>query len=195
MSRVRVASLVLLVTGGFSAGMLGTTALAQAPVRGAAPAAPARSAAPARPSRRDANLLQLMRGTLYPASNVVFAAQGDLNEFKQPADPSVSPNPLTSTYGGWEAVQNAALALVEAADLVVVPGRLCSNGKPAPVQNADWVKFTQGLREAGRAAYKAAQTKDMDKMTDASGTLSDACAACHDKYREKKNGPQDRCLP
>jgi len=30
----------------------------------------------------DANLLQLMRGTLYPASNVLFAAQEDLS--KQP---------------------------------------------------------------------------------------------------------------
>ena len=65
----------------------------------------------------------------------------------------------------------------------------------APVQRADWVKFTQGLRQAGLAAYKAAQTKDSDKIIEVAGTVSDACAACHDIYREKKAGPQDRCLP
>ena len=41
--------------------------------------APARAAVPA---KLDANMLQLMRGVLYPASNVLFAAQDDLS--KQP---------------------------------------------------------------------------------------------------------------
>jgi hypothetical protein len=143
----------------------------------------------------DANLLQLMRGTLYPASNVIFAAQDDLGKLAPVADPSVSPNPLTSTYGGWQAVENAGLAIAEASNLIAVPGRMCSNGKPAPVQRADWVKFTAQLRQAGLAAYKAAQSKSTDAMVDVAGTVSDACAACHDVYREKKGGVQDRCLP
>src|SRR3954447_20625401 len=87
----------------------------------------------------DANLLQLMRGTLYPASNVLFAAQEDLS--KQPAagDPSISPNPLTTTYGGWPAVENAGLAIAETSRLLLLPGRMCSNGRPAPVARADWI--------------------------------------------------------
>ena len=32
-------------------------------------------------------------------------------------------------------------------------------------------------------------------MVDVSGTVSDACQACHDVYREKKGGVKDRCLP
>src|SRR5215831_9541317 len=52
------------------------------------------------PTRKpDANLLQLMRGILYPASNVIFAAQEDLSKQPKPADEATSPNPLTSTYG------------------------------------------------------------------------------------------------
>jgi hypothetical protein len=136
-----------------------------------------------------------MRGILYPASNVIFAAQEDPTGLPAPKDRSTSPNPLTTTYGGWQAVENAGLAIAEAANLLLVPGRVCSNGKPAPVQRADWVKYVQGLREAGRAAYKAAQSKSTDNMVDVSGTVSDACAACHDVYREKKGGLQDRCLP
>jgi hypothetical protein len=74
------------------------------------PAAPAKGGAPAEapPSRVEANLLQLMRGILYPASNVIFAAQNDNPADLKPApgkDPSLSTDPLLSTYGGWQAVE------------------------------------------------------------------------------------------
>jgi hypothetical protein len=154
--------------------------------------APRRAPASAKP---DANMAQLMRGVIYPASNVLFAAQDDLS--KQPAAPdaATSPNPLTSTYGGWTAVENAGLAIAEASRLITVPGRMCSSGRPAPVARADWIKFTADLRKAGLAAYEAAKKKDKDGMVDVSGTVSDACQACHDVYREKKGGVKDRCLP
>jgi hypothetical protein len=170
----------------------GATVGAQAPA--AKPAAPTSTAA--RPTPKvESNLLQVMRGILYPASNVIFAAQDDLS--KQPAAPdaSTSPNPLTSTYGGWTAVENAGLAIAESANLIMLPGRLCSNGKPVPIQRADWIRDVQKLRDAGRAAYEAARKKNKDAIVDVSGTISDACSACHDVYREKKTGPQDRCLP
>src|SRR6185436_14768043 len=73
--------------------------------------------------RTDVDLLHVMRGILFPASNVVFAAQEDMSTWKPAADPSTSPNPLTSTYGGWAAVENATLAIVESANLLLIPGR------------------------------------------------------------------------
>jgi hypothetical protein len=175
-------------------GLAGSVAYAQTPARGAAPR-PAVPASAATAPSVESNLLQLMRGILYPASNVVFAAQDDLSKQPTPPDASTSPNPLTTTYGGWQAVENAALALAESANLIMMPGRLCSNGKPVPVRRADWIRDVQKLREAGREAYKAAQKKDKDAIVDVSGTISDACAACHDVYREKKGGVQDRCVP
>ena len=54
-----------------------------------------------------------------------------------------------------------------------------------PVQNADWGKYVQGLRDAGMASYKAAQTKSQDKIVDVSDQVTTACANCHDVYREK----------
>jgi Cytochrome C' len=144
--------------------------------------------------RTDVDLLHVMRGILFPSSNVVFAAQDDLSVWKPAADPSTSPNPLTSTYGGWTAVENASLALVESSNLLLIPGRMCSSGKPAPVQRADWIKFVQGLREAGNAAYKAAQSKNQDTIVAATGDLADACSACHAVYREKP-GTANRCVP
>jgi len=89
-----------------------------------------RGAAPQQP-RVYANMLQVMRGVLYPASNVVFTAQlDDPASFKPAAHTSTSSDPFTSTYGGWEAVENSGMALAEAANLLVIP-RLCGNGKPA----------------------------------------------------------------
>jgi hypothetical protein len=140
-----------------------------------------------------ANLGQLMKGTLYPASNVVFAAQ-DQNPAEVPRakDPNMATDLLTSSYGKWEAVENSALAISEVANLLTLPGRKCANGVDVPVKNADWAMFVQVLRDAGMTAYAAAKAKDQDKITDAAGVMTEACKKCHDRYREKRN-LADRC--
>jgi hypothetical protein len=163
------------------------------PTKAAAPA-PARAAAsPASAMRVEANLAQLMRGTLFPASNVLFAAQNqNPNDVPPAKDPSVATNPLESTYGKWQAVENSALAIAEVANLLTLPGRKCSNGRDVPLKNPDWAPFVQGLREAGMTAYKAAQSKDQDKIVDAADVITTACANCHNKYRETPT-LADRC--
>jgi hypothetical protein len=174
-------------------------AAAQAP--GAKPATPAPTAKPAAqaPAARAAasppvgTLLQVMRGILFHSSNLIFATQSD-----DPADPK---KPLDASFGtyakvysGWPVVENAAIALAESADLLLKPGRLCSNGRPVPVDRADFRKFAQGLRAAGQAAYKAAQSKNMDNMVEVSGTVSEACENCHAVYRDKPD-LKNRCIP
>jgi hypothetical protein len=77
-----------------------------------------------------ATLGQLMKGILFPSSNVIFAAQSENPADVPPAkDPSMATNPLASTYGKWEAVENSSLAIAEAANLLTLPGRKCSNGR------------------------------------------------------------------
>jgi hypothetical protein len=142
-----------------------------------------------------ADLNQLMRGVLYPAANVVFFAQAD-----DPAevklipghDPGMSTDPLTSTFGGWVAVENAALALAESANLLSIPGRKCANGVPVPTTDPAWAKFAQDVRDISMKAYAAAQAKDQDKIIAVSETLSAACAGCHRKWRDRK-APENRC--
>jgi hypothetical protein len=164
----------------------------------------ARAPSPAKPAtaraagaQTQANLAQVMRGILFPNVNVIYAAQNqDPATIKPEADPSTSPNPLTSMFGGWQAVEDSGLALAESARLLTVPGRLCSNGKPVPAQNADWIKFVQGLRAAGLATYKAGQSKSADAIGDASDKVTVACMNCHDVYREKtdaQGGLAARC--
>ena len=158
---------------------------------------PPQGAASRPQSQVHGDLRQVMRGTLFPNSNVVFLAQGtDPATVPKDADGTTSVNPLAGVYGGWEAIENSSIALAEAANLLAIPGRTCANGKPVPVQNADWQRFVQGLRDAGMASYKAAQSKNMDKMLDAADTLTNACSDCHDVYREKseqRGGDAARC--
>ena len=157
---------------------------AQSPVRIPAPAQ-ARSGAGMPGARVYATLAQLMRGSLYPASNVIFAAQDQNPADVPPAkDPSTAANLLESSYGKWDAVENSALVLAEVATLLSLPGRKCSNGRDVPIQNPDWTKFVQGLRDAGMTVYKAAQSKNQDNILMAADAMTTACANCHDKYRE-----------
>jgi len=142
-----------------------------------------------------ANLNQLMRGVLYPAANVVFFAQADDPGAVKPIpgnDPGMATDPLTSTFGGWQAVENAALALAESANLLVIPGRTCANGVPVPTRDPEWLKFVNEVRDTSMSAYKAAQTKSQDKMIEISETLSTACAGCHRKWRDRRT-PDNRC--
>src|SRR3954451_13819838 len=124
-----------------------------------------------------ANLNQLMRGTLYPAANVVFSAQADNPGDVKPIpghDPSMATDPLTSTFGGCLAVENAALTLAESANLLSIPGRVCANGVSVPSTDPAWAAFVQQLRDASMEAYRGAQTKDQDKMIANSERLSEA---------------------
>jgi hypothetical protein len=144
-----------------------------------------------------ATLAQLMQGIPFPASNIIFDTQT--------TDPGAKPkeadttggatSAYSNTYSGWVAVENAALAIQETANLVMIPGRVCSNGKPVPNDQADFRKWASELADAGGKALEAAKAKNLDAMLDVSGVLSDACANCHNKYRETPKQPEDRCIP
>jgi hypothetical protein len=162
--------------------LLSGVVAAQAPVKGGGPAQGATVPAPA---QVHASLLQVMRAIFFVNSNVFFAAQGEdpatieLDEFE-----SSSPSALKGLYGKWQAVENATLALAEGANLLTIPGRRCANGRPVPMQKADWNQWVQGLRDAAMVAFKAAQTKNQDAIIETSETLVQACANCHEKYRD-----------
>ena len=161
------------------------------------PAAPAGSAPQVKGS-----LNQVMRGILFPNSNILFDAQDkDPGAPPDPKDPAASAHPYAGTYGGWEAVENASIALAEAANLVALPGRNCANGKPVPLNDPTFQKGLAALREVSMVAYKTAQDKKQDAMLDVSDKLTQACATCHDAYRDvttpdgKPAGLEARCNP
>jgi hypothetical protein len=163
---------------------LALTLLGLVMVKAQRPESPARPSAAAPP----ASLAQLMKGIVFPSGNVFFAAQSDdPATIKPDLKPSASPNPLTSVFGKWEAVENGALAMAESASLLSLPGRKCSNGVDVPLKNPDWEQFVVELREAGLKAYKAAQSRNQEKVMDAADAVTAACSHCHARYRERTN--------
>ena len=158
-------------------------------------AQPPASAPAASAAKPYGSLAQLMRGIPFPNSNIIFDTQStDPAAAQKPAEGQNASAQFGGVYGGWQAVENAAIALQETANLITIPGRNCDNGRPVPVDQEDFKKWAQGLADAGAAAYKAAQSKNMDQMVEVSGTVADACAACHEKYRDKDDLKM-RCIP
>ena len=176
-------------------GLMGMAVL----VAGCSSPAPAPATAPAAPAAQPyATLAQVMRGIPFPNSNIIFDTQSldpAALKDKKPGDTGAGASAqYNSVYGGWQAVENAALALQETANLITIPGRMCENGKPVPLNDEAFKKAAAGLVEAGKVAYKAAQSKNLDAMLEAGGTVTDACAACHEVYRDKDDN-KDRCTP
>ena len=190
-NRIRWQTLVVLCLASLSSACVQSPAgdPAQAP---AAPGAANEAPPPV------ATFNQIMRGILFPLGNTVFYAQAD-DPAALPRDPmpSASTNSLTGIFGGWQAVENSALALVDSAPLLRVPGRQCSNGEVVDVANADWIRFVDDYKQKSLAAYDAVKTKDQDAIVLASGDLSEACLACHRVYRREipRGDPSQRCIP
>jgi mono/diheme cytochrome c family protein len=148
------------------------------------------------------NLAQIMRGVFFPSSNIIFNVQShDPGEQKKG---SPVPNPTAGSfswidwgngiYSGWELVDNAAVVLADAAPMLILPGLRCENGRPVPMSDPEWMKFTEEMIEAARVAYKASQSRNQETVSDATGTLSDACMHCHQVYRDKRRGNVARDL-
>jgi mono/diheme cytochrome c family protein len=132
------------------------------------------------------NLAQLMRAVTFPNANILFNVQ-----VKDPAkDKPAMPIPFdyviwgSTVYYGWQAVDQAALALIETAPLFLVPGRRCENGRPVPVDRADWKQYTAALVDVGKAAYAAAQSRNVDAVNKVAERLNESCANCHKVYRD-----------
>ena len=138
------------------------------------------------------NMAQLMRGVLFPAANMIFNVQR--------YDPGAPPKANNQSkeagfswvdwgagvYTGWEIVDYAAVALGETSQLMLTPGRRCENGKPVPVNDPDWIKYTIELSETSKAVYAAAQTRNQEKVSDITERLADMCLHCHQAYRDKR---------
>jgi len=178
----------------------------------------ASAAAPASPPQTRVypplgNMAQLMRGIFFPNSNLIFTVQT--------RDPGAKVEPVQTgnqtggfsfvdwgagIYGGWELVDNAAIALADASPLMLAPGIRCENGRLAPVNDPDWIRFTEQMIAVARKTYQASQSRKQEAVAEATGDLSDACAACHHAYRDIRTrgrapDPTDpsnkaaRCMP
>jgi hypothetical protein len=163
-------------------------------------ASAATAQAPASSVPPTANLAQVMRAILFPNSNIIFNVQS-----QDPAAPKPAYEPGgggfswvdwgAGIYTGWEVVENAGIALEEVTDLVTKPGRVCTNGRPVPLEQADFVAGIQRLREVARDVQAAARAQDQEQVIELTTRLAEACYRCHQVHRIAPPGGENRCVP
>jgi hypothetical protein len=107
----------------------------------------------------------------------------------------------------WKEVRRRAIALVEATNLLIMPGRkVAKPGEksenpgielgPEDIQglidadHASLVKFAHGLHDAGMKALAAIDKKDPDALSDSGEAIDEACEQCHLKYWYPPDTPE-----
>lgn len=75
----------------------------------------------------------------------------------------------------WAAVRRSAATLAESGSLLMARGR--------DRNQADWAKDTKMLSDAGTAAYKAAEARDVNALAALTGQLDGSCTNCHKQFR------------
>jgi cytochrome c556 len=99
----------------------------------------------------------------------------------------------------WKEVRRRAIALLEATNLLQIPGRHVARAgekaddpkvELAPEQiedminkdRASWIKYAQGLHDATMEAFKAIEAKDAEALLNSGDGIDNACENCHKHY-------------
>jgi hypothetical protein len=113
------------------------------------------------------------------------------------------------TEDEWKVVRNSAVTILEASDLIVLPGRHVAaagekeqdpnvNLSPEKIEemiNADratWVKMAHDLHDSIVPALKAIDAKDATALSDAGAGIDKACEDCHLKYWYPKDAGKNK---
>lgn len=105
-----------------------------------------------------ASVTQLMQAMVIPASSALFNV---------PRDP-----PADKTE--WTEVRHHAIVLAESGNLLLIGDR---------AQDSEvWAATSRALAEAGEAALKAAQARDVDTIAEVGNQIIAACESCHEKH-------------
>lgn len=81
----------------------------------------------------------------------------------------------------WVEVEDHALQLAAAGASLQLPGTGVSDG--LWVRQAGWTTNARLLSDAGRAAFAAAQSRNLPALVAANGTLVQSCENCHKEFK------------
>lgn len=106
----------------------------------------------------------------------------------------------------WLAVRHQAMALLEASNLLLIPGRRvaapgltaqdASQLSPEQIESlisedmTSWANFTHGLHDSVLPVLKAIDAKDPAALSDAGAEIDTACENCHLKFWYPKDLPK-----
>jgi hypothetical protein len=78
------------------------------------------------------------------------------------------------TDAEWIAVRNAAVAVAESGNLLMMAPRAKNGG--------EWMQLAQDMINSGQEAINAAQAKNAEKLFTVGGDIYESCSNCHRKY-------------
>lgn len=143
-------------------------------------AAPKASAQPK--FNTDLPMTEFMGHVVDPAAFMYWKGSG--TEIDATGEHDLSP----TTEEGWETLVSGASILMEAGNLLQLPGRV-----RAP--EADWNRYAQQLTERAAIARAAAEKHDKKGVFDEGGRVYEVCVACHEQFviqpEIKANGPAE----
>lgn len=120
------------------------------------------------PFKPIADVKQLMLGVIDPSADVIWEATGTI------ISASGTEERRPKNQDEWDAVRNAAIALTESGNLLMMTPR----AKDGDV----WMKRSQEMIDTGIAAWKAAEAKNVDQLFTVGGDVYEACSHCHQDY-------------
>ena len=128
----------------------------------------------------DLPMTEFMGHVVDPAAFMYWKASG--TEITAKGERDLSP----TTDEGWEVPVSGATILMEAGNMLQLPGRV-----RAP--EADWNKYAQMLTDRALAARKAAEAHDKQGTFTEGAKVYEVCVACHEQFviqpELKANGP------
>jgi hypothetical protein len=157
--------------------------------------APAAAAEPKIPYRPTASIQDLMLAQIDANADVLWESVAVISTEKGTEERQ----PRTDEE--WQTVRNHAIALMEGANLLMIPGRKVAHPgkvlqdsavegilKADQIQaliDSDHVAFASralALHDAAAAAVKAIDEKNVAQLSEVGGVIDEACEQCHTKY-------------
>jgi len=91
------------------------------------------------------------------------------------------PGKAPKTDAAWANLEEHATQLAAAGALVSLAGTGIND--IVWTDSAGWQKWSRALSDAGLAALKASQDRNMDALVAANGQLVEACEGCHKQFK------------
>jgi hypothetical protein len=140
-----------------------------------------------------ATVKDIMQSVVDPSADVVWQSVTTVQSAKGTVDSA------PKTDEEWTKVRHGAIALTEAANLLMVPGRHVARPgeksetpgvelEPSEMEvliNKDltaWHMRAKALHDAGLAAIQAVDAKDAPKVFEVGEKIERACEGCHSQY-------------
>jgi hypothetical protein len=173
-----------------SALLLVTVSLFAGACQGAAPPPPAESQPDYAPT---ATIKDLMLSIIDPSADAVWLSVTTVQDEKGITDKA----PRNDEE--WAAVRNGAIALAEASNLLMMPGRRVARpGEKSETPGVElepeemdaliakdrgaWMMRAKGLHQAALDTLKAVDAKDSQKVFEIGEEIERACENCHSQY-------------